>query len=956
MPYHCCVYGCRGNYPATKEHAFEKVSIFGFPKDVIMREKWKKLIPNKDLEITDNTVVCEKHFAQDFIIRVDTITRDDGSILSVQRMHPKLTNDAYPSYFPNAPMYLSTEPPTKRKSPDSRRAELDQRDEALFEEWIAEDKIGDYKKLSEGIFEYAKTYSKWLVMRNETMICLYVINFDEVPKLAVSITVHSDLSVVVYKGDLKLPYESLRWLLGDVNKLAYWSQLASLLSHYGSTVLEITVAEYAACLESYIKDLEQKVRDSKEYDDDIADRLAFLCEQYCLLFSSKRRYSHQTIALAFQLMSLSRSVYDVVCEKILRLPTVRYLKKLSAVFAVQGDDNDLSSSDLNSHIAYLKMKADLLPLHEKHVILLLDEIHCKPKSTYKSGKISGMASNNVNVEASTVQTFMFCSLLSSNKDVAALVPVKNLNAQYLKQCTMKVIEMLENVGYMVCCLISDNNRVNRNMFTDICNGNLLSYIDHPFNSERKLFFLFDTVHLLKCIRNNWLGQITVDHTFFCPGIVEPGVCRASFEHVRELYHSEKDNLLKLAPHLTYKSLYPNSIERQNVMLALKVFDEKTAVALVHYGNQCQKDMNGAHQFICLIMRLFNIFNVKSVDKGLRKRDSDCNPIRDVNDAQMVFLRDFYYWLIQWESMNLNSREGCLTSETLFALKHTVQTFLVLVPYLLHDMKLTYVLTGTFQTDPLEGRFGVYRRMSGTNYHISVAEIMESEKKLKITSTLNLIGKFNVSVCDFVASCKEVLCDAPAPTDAINDAGLFDVITECDIDVDVSDAESKSLIFVAGYIAYKLVKNVVRCDLCKLEFIMERLLDYDVDEQYSYLLDIDRGGLKWLTEYLIAIVMQVFFVFQCVMSEKYKSKLLVLSDHKSFIVSLCLERLMLLELLTSECICVCGTSMKRIIESAVGIVVNVLMNNYSKRVTDKLNIAKNSGSGNRTQRKLSTVMK
>ena len=139
-----------------------------------------------------------------------------------------------------------------------------------------------------------------------------------------------------------------------------------------------------------------------------------------------------------------------------------------------------------------------------------------------------MASNAVDSEASTVQTFMICSLLSANKDVAAMIPVKNLNASYLTELTRKVIIMLEKVGYVVFCLISDNNRVNRNMFTQICNGDLQPCIEHPLDGGRKLFFMFDSVHLLKCIRNNWLGQLDNNHTFLCPGIVSEAICSASF--------------------------------------------------------------------------------------------------------------------------------------------------------------------------------------------------------------------------------------------------------------------------------------------------------------------------------------------------------------------------------------------------------------------------------------------
>ena len=132
-------------------------------------------------------------------------------------------------------------------------------------------------------------------------------------------------------------------------------------------------------------------------------------------------------------------------------------------------------------------------------------------------------------------------------------------------------------------------------------GKLQPCIEHHLDVDRKLFFMFDCLHLLKCIRNNWLGQLESNHTFLCPGMANEGICAASFAYVRDLYNSEKDSLVKLASTLTNKTLYPNSLERQNVKLALKMFDEKTAVALVHYGNQNQIDMNGAHQLIYLIM-------------------------------------------------------------------------------------------------------------------------------------------------------------------------------------------------------------------------------------------------------------------------------------------------------------------------------------------------------------------
>ena len=71
--------------------------------------------------------------------------------------------------------------------------------------------------------------------------------------------------------------------------------------------------------------------------------------------------------------------------------------------------------------------------------------------------------------------------------------------------------------------------------------------------------------------------------------------------------------------------------------------------------------------------------------------------------------------------------------------------------------------------------------------------MESEKKLKILSMLNVVSKLKVSVTDFIANCGNSSSDVAASIVVVSNAGLYD--RECDVDVPISEAECKSLIFV-----------------------------------------------------------------------------------------------------------------------------------------------------------------
>ena len=93
-------------------------------------------------------------------------------------------------------------------------------------------------------------------------------------------------------------------------------------------------------------------------------------------------------------------------------------------------------------------------------------------------------------------------MFSKNNDVVDLHPVINLETSLPHDSLIKVLKMIKNIGYKVVCMISHNNRTERYVFTWICGSVLKPCIAHPINSSRQLFFLFDSVHLLKSIRNN----------------------------------------------------------------------------------------------------------------------------------------------------------------------------------------------------------------------------------------------------------------------------------------------------------------------------------------------------------------------------------------------------------------------------------------------------------------------
>ena len=116
---------------------------------------------------------------------------------------------------------------------------------------------------------------------------------------------------------------------------------------------------------------------------------------------------------------------------------------------------------------------------------------------------------------------------------------------------------------------------------------------HPCDNSRPSFYILDSVHIFKCIRNNWLNQKSdgkcISFPLFQFGNVatctenDSEYAVASFDALRELHHLESDLTAKYTYRLSVKALYPSNFERQNVKFVLQVFNNFVNQALLHLG-------------------------------------------------------------------------------------------------------------------------------------------------------------------------------------------------------------------------------------------------------------------------------------------------------------------------------------------------------------------------------------
>ena len=178
----------------------------------------------------------------------------------------------------------------------------------------------------------------------------------------------------------------------------------------------------------------------------------FLAEQLRFLNAKPkgRRYPTDTLIRAFTWYDKSTACYLTI-QRLFCLPSLRLLRDVASHLNTGGD---------NSSYKYLRNKGKYLKQHELLVTLQLDEIHIKAKMTYQNGKLIGNSGNNITRQANRIQTFMISSVLSSNKDVVALIPVQKMTNQDLHHMTKEVVKNVSMCGYRSICILSDYNVVN----------------------------------------------------------------------------------------------------------------------------------------------------------------------------------------------------------------------------------------------------------------------------------------------------------------------------------------------------------------------------------------------------------------------------------------------------------------------------------------------------------------
>ncbi|XP_040357744.1 uncharacterized protein LOC121047009 [Ixodes scapularis] len=348
-----------------------------------------------------------------------------------------------------------------------------------------------------------------IIERDERLVVIHIVD-DEAPWLKYSVCVKGDMSVTLHvmKTAVKKLDENLVVPeIADSKKGIV--ELLEGIEKWDGDLISNSVEEICEAICLLLDQL------SMSHAEDGAGSIRFLREQESLFQAKKqrRRYSADFMVFCCILFTISPHAYAYIrSHGRLTLPHPMTIRPVCSSYGMSFQQEHQSEAFLS----YMAKRISDLKDDQRFVTVMVDEIHIKPYFEYKGGHITG-AALNLNEAANCALVFMVRSLKCKFKEVAHIVPVHRLDAEFPHKMLKDVICGLEKNGYCVVCVVSNNNSVNRKAMSHFESpaSNRIVY-QHPSNPARPLFFVIDPVHILKCIQNNWINQKNDQVCFYFP--------------------------------------------------------------------------------------------------------------------------------------------------------------------------------------------------------------------------------------------------------------------------------------------------------------------------------------------------------------------------------------------------------------------------------------------------------
>lgn len=184
-------------------------------------------------------------------------------------------------------------------------------------------------------------------------------------------------------------------------------------------------------------------------------------------------------------------------------------------------------------------------------------------------------------------------------------------------------------------------------------------------------------------------------------------------------------------------MYPNNIEKMNILKAVEVFASDVTSALEVLKQQASHSCHPSFAgptivFMRNMYRWFLFHNTSNTVQHVLQCSPDVGHYDDPNDDHQEWLQVSFPVYTEELKKDVSSPRGFFTTETYEALLLTTYSTVSCIRYLLSTEEFHFVLTRKFSSDPIESLFGTLRRSVGCNDQLDVRAVISGlEKVLKM---------------------------------------------------------------------------------------------------------------------------------------------------------------------------------------------------------------------------------
>lgn len=256
---------------------------------------------------------------------------------------------------------------------------------------------------------------------------------------------------------------------------------------------------------------------------------------------------------------------------------------------------------------FLEAKLKSLPKNSKYCTLCIDEMVLKRHLHYDTKWDELIGLHNVNGKVSKEVASHGCVIMlrgiveNWKQPIAYSFLASPKHNKELEEWLDEVILKLFNIGIEVQAIVSDQGSNFAKYAKEV--KKITSEKPYFMLQDRKIYYIFDTPHLLKCIRNNLLSN-----DFIYEGK------RISWKYIEELYSQQKQKDLRLIPKVTEKHINPNNFQKMRVKYAAQIFSRSVfaAISVLVSNHSLPEEAQYTADFIEEINNIFDVLNSSKV--------------------------------------------------------------------------------------------------------------------------------------------------------------------------------------------------------------------------------------------------------------------------------------------------------------------------------------------------------